>query len=223
MSLKFIAFITLVVGVVLLVSFFVYEGKKREKEKTIDTAGTAPDSPGKTDKLPATLTKTGSVHDLFSDDEDITIDPAAAVEPIINPYDGYVVDKFLINHKQNMIYERLEHLLSGDFRISPKIRITDIIRPEKSIIEADPERAKVLNGNFNNARFDFVVTDLDTGEIRGIVMSENTLNALSSGPFIAELLDRMNIPLFRYADTSDINDDELSNLLYEKFEEVRNG
>ncbi|MBL1868985.1 DUF2726 domain-containing protein, partial [Klebsiella pneumoniae] len=81
------------------------------------------------------------------------------------------------------IYERLEDLLSGDFRISPKIRITDIIRPEKSVIETNPERAKALNGNFKNARFDFVVTDIDTGEIRGVVMAENTLKALSSGPF----------------------------------------
>ncbi|HCL5581102.1 TPA: DUF2726 domain-containing protein [Citrobacter freundii] len=221
MSLKLIAFSILVIGVVLLVSFFVYEGKKREKEKAIGISGAAPTSPGKTNKLPATPTKTGSVHDLFSEDEDETGD-TSTVEPILNPYDGYVADKFLINHKQNAIYERLEHLLSGDFRISPKIRITDIIRPQKNIIETDPERAKVLNSNFKNARFDFVVTDLDTGEIRGIVMAENTLNALSSGPFIAELLNKMNIPLFRYADTSDISDDELSNRLYEKFEEARN-
>ncbi|MBQ0600882.1 DUF2726 domain-containing protein [Klebsiella oxytoca] len=221
MSLKLIAFSIFVIGVILLVSFFVYEGKKREKEKAIGTSGAAPACPGKTNKLPVPPTKTGSVHDLFRDDEEVTGDNPA-VEPILNPYDGYVADKFLINHKQNAIYERLEHLLAGDFRISPKIRITDIIRPEKSIIETDPERAKVLNDNFKNARFDFVVTDLNTGEIRGIVMAENTLTTLSSGQFIAELLNKMNIPLFRYADTSDISDDELSNLLYEKFEEARN-
>lgn len=221
MSLKLIALCILVIGIVLLVSFFVYEGKKREKEKTIGTAGGAPASPGKMNKLPAITAKTGSVHDLFCEDEEESGDTQSS-EAISNPYEGYVADKFLLNHKQSVIYERLEDLLSGDFRISPKIRITDIIRPEKSVIETNPERAKALNGNFKNARFDFVVTDIDTGEIRGVVMAENTLNALSSGPFIAELMNRMHIPLFRYDDTSDISDDDLSNLLYEKFEEVVN-
>lgn len=221
MSLKLIAFITLVIGVVLLVSFFVYEGKKREKEKPISTAGTGPTSPGKTDKLPAASKKIDSVHDLFSDD-DVVTGGATGIEQALSPYDGYVADKFLINHKQNAIYERLENLLSGDFRISPKIRITDIIRPEKSIVSSEPERAKVMNNNFNNARFDFVVTELDTGKIRGIIMAEHTLNTLSSGPFITELLGKMDIPLFRYADAGDTSDDELLNQLYEKFEEAKN-
>ncbi|PHM72331.1 DUF2726 domain-containing protein [Xenorhabdus sp. KJ12.1] len=133
-------------------------------------------------------------------------------------YEGYVADKYLINRKQNEIYKRLENILSGDFRISPKIRITDLIRPDKEIIEFDPERAKHLNHKLNNARFDFVVTDLNSGKIRGVIMSRSTLTDIRAGDFIVELLNKIKIPLFQYDEDSKISDDKLSSLLYEKFE-----
>lgn len=217
---KLIAFITFMLGVAMLVIFFICEGVRQEKTRTNSSKDTKLDNQKETNELSAPFPKTCSIHDFFREEDTLSRedDSEANTDPARNPYTGYVADKFLINRRQNAIYERLEYLLSGDYRISPKIRVTDIIRPEKRIIETDPERATVLSGNLNNARFDFVITTLDTGKISGIVMTEKTLNSLPSGPFIAELLSRLNIPLFRYADSSYISNDQLSNLLYEKFE-----
>lgn len=196
MSLNFIAVIIFLVGGFSLIAFLLFEGEKRGE------------------KLPTENTLKTRLDDVFTDDND-QVDTHSL-------YEGYVVDRFIINRRQHIIYERLERLLSGDFRISPKIRISDVIRPEKRILETDPERARELYGHFNNARFDFVVTDLDNGEIRGVIMAESTINLIPSGQFIIELLNKMHIPLFRYDEDREIPDDELSDLLYETFEEAHN-
>ncbi|EML3441939.1 DUF2726 domain-containing protein [Proteus mirabilis] len=126
--------------------------------------------------------------------------------------------KYLINRQQTELYDRLENLLSGDFRISPRIRMTDVIRPEKEIMEYESERSRIMNSRFQNARFDFVVTDLENGEIRGVVMSENSLTFLNDSAFVIEILNRLNIPLYRYDESYTYSDDQLSNLLYETFD-----
>ena len=208
MSLKLLALIILVVGAVLLVSFLLYEKKKRDKEQG---SGLAENHVKRDNPAPSPAIRGNSVHDLFNDQDD---------EPgmVNDPYSGYVARKYLINRQQTELYERLENLLSGDFRISPKIRMTDIIRPEKDIMENESERSRVMNSRFQNARFDFVLTDLETGVIRGIVMSELSLSFLNDSAFVIELMHRLNIPLYRYDEHYTYSDDQLSNMLYETFD-----
>ncbi|ELY4881553.1 DUF2726 domain-containing protein [Morganella morganii] len=208
MSLKLLALIILVVGGVLFVSFLLYEKRKRDKEQGGELAVNhiKRDNP-----VSSPANRGNSVHDLFIDEDD---------EPgmVNDPYSGYVARKYLINRQQTELYDRLENLLSGDFRISPRIRMTDVIRPEKEIMEYESERSRIMNSRFQNARFDFVVTDLENGEIRGVVMSENSLTFLNDSAFVIEILNRLNIPLYRYDESYTYSDDQLSNLLYETFD-----
>jgi len=227
MSLKILALIIIVVGVTLLVAFLLYEKRKRDKEQV---GGLSVGQVKKNVPVAHSVRKEPSIHDYFDNQDAITypeedqkvIDTSPTPTSPINPYSGYLARKYLINRQQNTIYDRLENLLSGDFRISPKIRMTDIIKPEKQIIENDAERARTMNNNFHNARFDFVITNLDDGAIRGVVMTERSIGLLQDSSFITELLKKLKIPMYLYGDDDNHTDDQLSNLLYETFEDASN-
>lgn len=219
MSIKLIAFIVLCVGVVLLASFMVYEGRRRIKEQTLSLNSRV--SPPESDAKPATVyqpQKPPSVHDFFPEDQAVQSQPtplelsrdsgdiskpdafdAAASQPVSNRSCSATIFYRLFKHEP--IYDRMEDLFSGDFRVAPNLPAFESLATHES------EQAI-------NTEFGFYLTDRSSGHLRLVVLVEddecrNVVNSPTKN-----ILNRANIPVYVYDASKPPDDNELYEAIY---------
>jgi len=248
MSLKLVALIIFVVGFTLLAGFLLYENSRRKKEAGVELSPKTVSAkyPEKSEQAE----RVASVHDFFKEDNeqitDISLTNDAAVNsdkteaqgapsisvshettvlPVqpsdalpeqasdgagINPLANCPVYGFFASSAINLLYARLEDILSGDFRISPRIRVTDLLNTSGAAFEE----------KLSEMSFDFLLSDLETGAVRCVVMTEDTMKTSPLWQFITELLQEKNIPVYRHADSGGTTNDQLSEAIYNLIEEA---
>ncbi|EOC0011603.1 hypothetical protein ACI0X9_003287 [Cronobacter turicensis] len=248
MSLKLVALIVFVVGITLLVGFLLYENSRRKKETGGEFHLKSRPLINRDKSLLSDHVE--SVHDFFDEKTELVSDNSFSSElpahpdehdkdasltdsatppaslplqgspdtaqnegnqnPSKNPLAGCHVYGFFESSGLNQLYARLEDTLSGDFRVSPRIRVTDLINTSGSGLEE----------NLAQMSFDFLLSDLESGEVRCVVMTELTMQSSPLWACIKLLLRDKHIPVYCHGIEDGANDERLSESIYNLIDET---
>lgn len=238
MNLKLMAFVIFAVGVVILAGLFMNEAKKRRNPIVPDNSP-APGNEKPTARAVNKKNKSGatnlpSVHDFFNDDVADSLyveqempdgNPASELSRLpasltINnenlEKDNQHADFNVIGHfpepELHALYGRLEEMLSGDYRISPSISVSEIITVTGNV----PRH----NAQISGMSFDFLMTDLDTGALRCVIISKESSTRWIVWKTIITLLKEKGIAVFIYDKANSCSDDELSDQICNLIDEV---
>lgn len=202
MSFKMIGLAVFIVGVFGLAYLLFYTGKPRAK------------SGGENGVRKLTL------DDLFPIDEetgekiyqredhDGVITSDNELTPAI--YAGYKRHKFLLPRDASNLYSRLVEMFADQYAVAPRVRVTDIIQAEEKDFENQSPDVKSAMQFMSRMNFNFVLSDVHSGEIVLVMLTEERLADSGNSAFLIGLLSHLNIPLYRYERLADISDNELA-------------
>lgn len=170
------------------------EGEKGERKLTLDELFPI-------DKDTGERIYQGEDHDgaIISDDE---------LTPAI--YTGYKRHKFLLPRDASNLYSRLVEMFTDQYTVAPRVRVTDIIQAEEKDFENQSLEVKSAMQFMSRMNFNFVLSDLHSGEIMLVMLTEERLADSGNSAFLIGLLSHLNIPLYRYERLADISDNDLA-------------
>lgn len=137
---------------------------------------------------------------VLSSDNDLT--------PAI--YVGYKRHKFILPRDASNLYSRLVEMFADQYAVAPRVRVTDIIQAEEKDFESQSPDVKSAMQFMSRMNFNFVLSDVHSGEIVLVMLTEERLADSGNSAFLIGLLSHLNIPLYRYERLADISDNELA-------------
>lgn len=202
MSFKMIGLAVFIAGVLGLAYLLFFTGKsgkkpageKEERKPTLDELFPIDEETG---ERIYQQEDTDSV--MVSDDE---------LTPAI--YVGYKRHKFLLPRDASNLYSRLVEMFADQYAVAPRVRVTDIIQAEEKDFESQSLDVKSAMQFMSRMNFNFVLSDVHSGEIVLVMLTEERLADSGNSAFLIGLLSHLNIPLYRYERLADISDNDLA-------------
>lgn len=202
MNFKLIGLVILIVGVVGLACLFFFSGKsnikatdnRESKKQTLDDIFPIDEEKGE--------------HTYPQDDPGSVIGSDEELTPAI--YVGYKRHKFLLPRDASSLYSRLVDIFSDQYAVAPRVRVTDIILPEERDFESQSLDVKSAMQFMSRMTFNFVLSDIISGQIMLVMLTEDSLANSGNSAFLIGLLSHLNIPLYRYERLAEISDNDLA-------------
>lgn len=125
-------------------------------------------------------------------------------------YVGYKRHKFILPRDASNLYSRLIEMFADQYAVAPRVRVTDIIQAEEKDFESQSLDVKSAMQFMSRMNFNFVLSDVHSGEIVLVMLTEERLAESENSTFLIGLLSHLNIPLYRYERLADISDNDLA-------------
>ncbi len=214
MTLKTIALFVLAIGVPAIIFWFIIETRRSRSKRSITTA---------VKKTTVTVDPARSIHDYFDDDYLLNEDTSdSSIEQDSNQrndnseqdtdngpsiYAGIKKHKTLLPKDVAFLYSRLQRLFADEYSVSPRVRMSQVLRPTANTLE--DKGLREIFRMLHKTYFDFVLTDLHTCNIRIVLITEQQLDRTKNREFIIGLLCHLNIPVYSYERVANLSDNEL--------------
>ncbi|MFV8943524.1 DUF2726 domain-containing protein [Moellerella wisconsensis] len=202
MSFKIIGLAVFIAGVLGLAYLLFFTGKSSKKP-----VGEKGDRKPTLDELFPIDEVTGE-RIYQQDDPDSVIVSDNELTPAI--YVGYKRHKFLLPRDASNLYSRLIEMFADQYAVAPRVRVTDIIQAEEKDFESQSLDVKSAMQFMSRMNFNFVLSDVHSGEIVLVMLTEERLADSGNSAFLIGLLSQLNIPLYRYERLADISDNDLA-------------
>ncbi len=122
-------------------------------------------------------------------------------------YAGIKKHKTLLPKDVAFLYSRLQRLFADEYSVSPRVRMSQVLRPTANTLE--DKGLREIFRMLHKTYFDFVLTDLHTCNIRIVLITEQQLDRTKNREFIIGLLCHLNIPVYSYERVANLSDNEL--------------
>ncbi|MEX9997067.1 DUF2726 domain-containing protein [Providencia vermicola] len=202
MSFKMIGLAVFIAGVLGLAYLLFYSGKPRKKSNGEKVAR----KPTLDELFPIDEETGEKIYQREEQDGVVTSDNE--LTPAI--YVGYKRHKFILPRDASNLYSRLVEIFADQYAVAPQIRVTDIIQAEEKDFENQSLDVKSAIQFMSRMNFNFVLSDIHSGEIVLVMLTEERLADSGNSAFLIGLLSHLNIPLYRYERLADINDNDLA-------------
>lgn len=202
MSFKIIGLVVFITGVLGL-AYLLFCAGKPGKKSGVEKAERKPTL----DELFPVDEETGE-RIYQREDHDGVISSDDELTPAI--YVGYKRHKFILPRDACNLYSRMVEMFADQYAVAPQIRVTDIIQAEEKDFENQSLDVKSAMQFMSRMNFNFVLSDVHSGEIVLVMLTEERLADSGNSAFLIGLLSHLNIPLYRYERLADISDNDLA-------------